>query len=71
MVERNQETKAALEAKCPVLLRSVKQHEDVKLSSDQMDLKYGIKLCITAFSNNEVTIDLGKSNFSGVVEAES
>lgn len=36
-----------------------------------MDLKYGIKLCITAFSNNEVTIDLGKSNFSGVVEAES
>lgn len=35
-----------------------------------MDLKYGIKLCITAFSNNEVIIDLGKS-CSGVVEAES
>ena len=35
-----------------------------------MDLKYGIKLCITAFSNNEVIIDLEKSNFSGVVEAK-
>lgn len=29
-----------------------------KAKLDQMDLKYGIKLCITVFSNNEVTIDL-------------
>lgn len=36
-----------------------------------MDLKYGMQLCMTAFSNKEVITDLGKSNFGGMVEAES